>query len=182
MRTRRSQKIINTSGTVPATKSMCVLFNTVGNSWGRDSNRDADAANSAKHVRQRCRAIRCTPTIPRAQACERPLRLPAGPRNQGQSTSRREVHPFRTPTRRETRPNHGIGYPKPGVRIQCVWTADHTNMKKRAAEARSGFGYERGTNQSRMMRYSIAGIALATVPLAHAGVILAGRGTSPSPP
>ena len=61
---RASQKTINISGRIPRTKSTCVLVSTSGNSCGRARKMDAEAINSAKQMRQRCRATRCEPRRP----------------------------------------------------------------------------------------------------------------------
>ena len=65
--TRTSQKIINISGRMLRRKSMPVLRNKAGNICWRAKNMDDAAMNNAKHMRQRCRAIRRIPeTLPRA--------------------------------------------------------------------------------------------------------------------
>ena len=61
--TRTSQKIINISGRMLRRKSMPVLRNKAGNICWRARNMDDAAMNNAKHMRQRCRAIRCIPEI-----------------------------------------------------------------------------------------------------------------------
>jgi hypothetical protein len=55
-KTRPSQKTINTRGKMPIT-NMCVLLSKAGNSSGRAKNIAAEAINSPKHMRHRCRAI-----------------------------------------------------------------------------------------------------------------------------
>lgn len=62
--TRISQKSINIRGRKVRRKSTPALRKRVGNRCCRARNMDDEAINSAKHIRQRCRAIRCLPEMP----------------------------------------------------------------------------------------------------------------------
>src|SRR5215813_10001391 len=52
-KTRPSQKTMNVSGMIPSRRSTRVLLSKAGNSCGRAKNKDAEAMNSAKHIRQK---------------------------------------------------------------------------------------------------------------------------------
>ena len=62
--TRINQKIMSISGRKLSNQSVPVLRKIAGNRCCRARNIDAAAMNSAKHIRQRCRAIRAVPEIP----------------------------------------------------------------------------------------------------------------------